>query len=60
MTATAAVGLSSAPKEQTQFVMVVVVAAVAGIALRADADSDVVVAGIAFAGDALVVAAAST
>lgn len=59
MTATAAVGLSSAPKEQTQFVMVVV-AAVAGIALRADADSDVVVAGIAFAGDALVVAAAST
>lgn len=59
MTATAAAGLSSAPKEQTQFVMVVVVAAAvaAGIASMADADSGV---GIAFAGDALVVAAAST
>lgn len=62
MTATAAAGLSSAPKEQTQFVMVVVVAAaaVAGFASMADADSGVAVAGIAFAGDELVVAAAST
>lgn len=61
MTATAAAGLSSAPKEQTQFVMVVVavVAVAAGFASKADADSGVV-AGIAFAGDELVVAAAST
>uniref|UniRef100_A0A8D8BDR0 (northern house mosquito) hypothetical protein n=1 Tax=Culex pipiens TaxID=7175 RepID=A0A8D8BDR0_CULPI len=61
MTATAAAGLSSALKEQTQFVMVVVVVAVvaAGFASMADADSGVV-AGIAFAGDELVVAAAST
>lgn len=61
MTATAAAGLSSAPKEPTQFVMVVVVVAVvaAGFASMADADSGVV-AGIAFAGDELVVAAAST
>lgn len=61
MTATAAAGLSSAPKEPTQFVMVVVavVAVAAGFASKADADSGVV-AGIAFAGDELVVAAAST
>lgn len=59
MTATAAAGLSSAPKEPTQFVMVVVVVAVVavGFASMADADSGV---GIAFAGDELVVAAAST
>lgn len=59
MTATAAAGLSSAPKEQTQFVMVVVAVVAAGFASMADADSGVV-AGIAFAGDELVVAAAST
>lgn len=61
MTATAAAGLSSATKEQTKVVMVVVVAVavVAGFASTADADSGVVV-GIAFAGDELVVAAAST